>query len=187
MKTSWRILLGAAVLSLAFHASTRADEASHLQAARDVLAAAHMDQIYGKTIDQILDMQLRSSPQLADMREPMKQFFTKYMGWDALKDDMAKIYAQTFSEDELKQIAAFYRTPAGTKMIEAQPDLTREGMELGQSKVRDHLPELQEMLAKAKAAQADGGATGAGSAPAPAAAPAPSPAPAPAPTGKTTP
>jgi hypothetical protein len=185
MKTSWRIVPAALVLSLAFHVSARADDASRLQAARDLLASEHMDQNYAKTIAQILDAQTRTSPQMASLRVPMKEFFTKYMGWDSMKEDIAKIYAQNFTEDELKQITAFYQTPTGQKMMSTIPALTAQSMELSQDRVRDHMSELQEMIAKAKAAEAGGATTGPGSTPAPAAAPTPPPAPAPATTTPT--
>ena len=70
-----------------------ADQASQLQAARDLMASMHMDQLYAQIIDKMLDAQLSASPQLMKMRAPMKQFMEKYMGWDAMKDDMAQIYA----------------------------------------------------------------------------------------------
>ncbi|WP_293760633.1 DUF2059 domain-containing protein [uncultured Aquitalea sp.] len=37
------------------------------------------------------------------------------------EDEVAKSYSAKFSADELKQIAAFYKTPAGQKMIKEQP------------------------------------------------------------------
>jgi hypothetical protein len=40
---------------------------------------------------------------------------------DELMSEIAKVYASRFTEGELKQIAAFYRTPAGKKVIEFEP------------------------------------------------------------------
>ena len=42
------------------------------------------------------------------------------------------LYARTYSADELKQIAAFYRTPVGAKMLATMPKLTGEAMQIGQ-------------------------------------------------------
>jgi uncharacterized protein len=45
---------------------------------------------------------------------------------------MATIYARNFTADELRQVAAFYQTPTGRKMLEKLPSLTQESMMAGQ-------------------------------------------------------
>jgi hypothetical protein len=45
-----------------------------------------------------------------------------------LIDDLAKIYADAFSEQEMKEIIAFYQTPAGKKMLDQQPKLVDASM-----------------------------------------------------------
>jgi uncharacterized protein len=45
-----------------------------------------------------------------------------------LIDDLAKIYAETFSEPEMKEIIAFYQSPAGKKMLDQQPRLVDASM-----------------------------------------------------------
>jgi hypothetical protein len=45
---------------------------------------------------------------------------------------MATIYARNFTADELRQVAAFYQTPTGRKMLEKLPALTQESMAAGQ-------------------------------------------------------
>lgn len=64
------------------------------------------------------------------------------------------VYARTFSADELKQIAAFYRTPVGVKMLAAMPKLMGEGMQIGQQVVARRLqPVMQKMQQEQAAAQ----------------------------------
>lgn len=43
---------------------------------------------------------------------------------------------------------AFYRTPLGQKMVTRLPLLLQKGAALGQKAVQEHLPELQEEIAK---------------------------------------
>lgn len=168
MKTSCLVLALVVAFLVGPAVNLRADDASHLQAARDLLIASHMDQSYGNMIDQLLDAQTKSSPQLAKLREPMKEFFNKYMGWEAMKDDLAKIYADNFTEQELNDITAFYKTPTGSKMSQALPALMAEGAQLGQRRVAEHMDELKEMIQKSMAEQ------NAAAAPAPAPASTPS-------------
>lgn len=42
------------------------------------------------------------------------------------------VWANTFTVDELHQIAAFYRTPLGERMLAAMPKLMGESMRMGQ-------------------------------------------------------
>ncbi len=43
-------------------------------------------------------------------------------------DEFAKAYAEHFSEQELRAILAFYRTPAGRKVISEEPKILDQGM-----------------------------------------------------------
>lgn len=49
-----------------------------------------------------------------------------------LADMVAIVYANNFSLDELQAIAAFYRTPAGQKLLERQPTVVQQSMVAGQ-------------------------------------------------------
>jgi hypothetical protein len=44
----------------------------------------------------------------------------------ALMKDVPGIYARHFSLDDMRQIIAFYRTPAGERLIQAAPDIVGE-------------------------------------------------------------
>jgi hypothetical protein len=74
-----------------------------LAAAVELLQTMHMDTMFSTSINQMLDMQLKQNPQIEKFRPIMLDFFKKYMSWDAMKDDMAKIYAAEFTTDELKE------------------------------------------------------------------------------------
>jgi hypothetical protein len=74
------------------------------------------------------------------------------MSYEALKPQIASLYASEFSASELDAAAAFYRTAAGRKFMEKMPALTSRSMELGQQAVQEHLPELQDAI-KAEAAR----------------------------------
>lgn len=50
-----------------------------------------------------------------------------------LAEQTAIIYANNFSADELRQITAFFRTPAGVKYLEKLPLITQQSMAAGQS------------------------------------------------------
>lgn len=137
-------LVAATVLSLSLPAA--ADEASHRRASEDLLKAMNVDVQLKAAIDQMVDLQVKSNPRLAGHGETLKRFFAKHMSWESLKDEMIEIYAGAFTEEELKQITAFYRTPAGKKVIAKMPELLGKGMQLGVKHVQDNQSELIRML-----------------------------------------
>ncbi len=63
-----------------------------------------------------------------------------------LKNDFVNMYVSEFTEKELNDITEFYQTPTGKKTIEKMPALMAKGAQIGEEKVRQNLPELQEMI-----------------------------------------
>jgi uncharacterized protein len=49
-----------------------------------------------------------------------------------ISDTIATIYAKTFSADDLRALAAFYRSPVGEKFVEKNPELTQQTLAVGQ-------------------------------------------------------
>lgn len=60
------------------------------------------------------------------MRADLQPRFTE------LTDEVARLYAQNFTEQELKDILAFYKTPAGKKLLIAQPQVVDTSMKFAQ-------------------------------------------------------
>ena len=50
---------------------------------------------------------------------------------------VTQIYAKHFTEAELKDIVAFYRTPAGKKMIAQEPAAIKESLDAAQQWAND--------------------------------------------------
>ena len=113
-----------------------------------------MEAVFTKTIDQVLAEQVAENPSLGELKPVMKAFFEKHMSWAALKTEMAQIYAEQFTEEELKDITQFYQTPSGKKMARITPDLMAKGAMLGQEKVQAHLGELGAMIEAYKSTKA---------------------------------
>nr|WP_262904578.1 DUF2059 domain-containing protein [Hymenobacter lucidus] len=59
---------------------------------------------------------------------------------------MISLYAKEFTEKELKDLTKFYETPVGQKFVTRQAFLMQAGMELGQRRVQENLPELQRAI-----------------------------------------
>ncbi|MGI9088895.1 MAG: DUF2059 domain-containing protein [Chthoniobacterales bacterium] len=151
MKTFLPLLLALALLQ---PLAARADETSHKKAAENLLALMGMDHLLSQSVDQMLQMQVQQNPQLAQFQPQMKAFLNKYMSWASLKDDMAKVYTEEFTEPELNDLTKFYQSPLGKKTVEKMPALMAKGAAMGQKRVQEHLPELQAAITAGAAAAA---------------------------------
>lgn len=112
-----------------------------------------MEKKINESVESVLQLQFRQNPQLTTHKENVAQFFNKYIGWHALKDDIAKMYMETFTENELKEINAFYITPAGQKVINVVPQLVQQRNQLGMARLQQNIGELQKILDTGKPQQ----------------------------------
>lgn len=105
---------------------------SHLKAARAAIAAIHItdpfDNILPTISMQLKTTMIQGSPNYEELiNDVVDEQALKFASRRAdLEKEAARIYAKAFSEDELNQIAAFYATPAGQKLLKYGPLSIRE-------------------------------------------------------------
>ncbi len=162
--------------------------AASAAAAQDLFKAMKLQAGLNDTTAAMIDSEISRNPGLTPYRDVMLDWLRKYMTWDAMLPELTKMYTESFSEAELKQMAAFYGSPAGQKALEKMPEMMQRTAMAGAKISQPHTDELRASMAtrsealKKEAAGAGGGAPGRG-APGPGRAPArPQGAPRPAPT-----
>jgi uncharacterized protein len=69
--------------------------------------------------------------------------------YNAMLDNAAAIFANTFTVDELHQIEAFYRLPVGQKFLQAQPAIVQQSMDAAQDISRKAAEEIRARLTEA--------------------------------------
>jgi hypothetical protein len=122
------------------------DESTHRQAAEKLLNFSGVKQALDKSVEQMLIIQIQQRPTLAPYKKIMLQFLQKYMSFESLREELVSIYVEEFTERELNEIVAFYSTPTGRKTIEKLPVLASKGAQLGVSRIRQNISELEEMI-----------------------------------------
>lgn len=122
------------------------DDKSHRAAAEDLLKASNTEKAMQDATEQMMALQLRARPNLEPIRDVVRRFLDKHVSYSALKDDLIKLYMAEFTEAELKEMAAFYRTPTGRKAVERMPALFQKGAELGVKRVQENSAELRQMI-----------------------------------------
>ncbi len=69
---------------------------------------------------------------IPDAPETFWEDFMSEFSPDAFVDAIVPIYQRYLTQDDLEAIIAFYDTPAGKKLIETQPMILQDSMEVGQ-------------------------------------------------------
>jgi uncharacterized protein len=85
-------------------------------------------------VEQAKVLYLRQNPSLAkDLNEIAAQMRTDLQPrFSELTDEVAHLYAANFTEQELKDILAFYKTTAGKKLLAEQPKIIDSSMKFAQ-------------------------------------------------------
>ena len=100
---------------------------SHLQASEELLVQMNMPEFLTESIDEIVDMQTGEGSAMAAFEDIVRSFMHENLSWNNLKDAFVQIYAEEFTEAELLEIIAFYKTEAGIKFRRSnEVDLTEE-------------------------------------------------------------
>lgn len=107
-----------------------------------------MEKKIQESVDSIVQLELQRNPQLQADKQVIESFLQKYIGWQAMKEDIAHMYVETFSLQELKDMNAFYITPVGQKVITIVPQLVQQRNQLAMSRLQQHIGELRELVSK---------------------------------------
>lgn len=148
---SHRHLMVAMILFLSSCATTYAPKANHPKSHEGSVEALFelikMGEVFPQIIDRTLTVQLQQNPHLTPFRHVLEEFFNQYMSWESIKPDLVKIYMEAFTKEEVDALADFYRTDVGQKAAKLLPELSQKGMLIGQKRIQDNLPKLEQMVA----------------------------------------
>ncbi len=144
-----------------------ASTAASAAAAQDLFKAMKLQAGLSDTANAMIDSEISRNPGLTPYREVMVTWLKKYMTWEAMQPELTKMYTDTFTEAELKQMAAFYGSTAGQKSLEKLPELMQRTAMAGAKLSQPHSDELRAaMTAKSEElkqqAAAQGGTGGPG-------------------------
>jgi hypothetical protein len=131
--------------------SPGADETTHEQAILRLFQLTHMEQKVQEGVASLLALQMQRNPELVPYEEQIRSFMNRYIGWKAMRDDLIRMYRETFTVDELQAMNAFYITPVGQKVLTRVPELVQERNRLAARRLRDHVDELQQAVQAAAA------------------------------------
>jgi hypothetical protein len=172
------------VLALCLPIAARADEATHRAKAQELIILLHTDRMV-KQVSANFMKQLSTAgekligpnatpekkDQLAAFEKKFAQMIDAQVGWDVMEPALTDYYQRAFTEEELDVIVAFYKTPAGTALVEKMPAVNAQATQLLQSKMAAVQPQMKQMYEDFQKSQA---AAPAATSPAPSPTPPPS-------------
>ena len=121
---------------------------SHEAAARELIQLVDLKKTALSGGMAMFDAQMQANPKMARYADVMRSWVTKVFQEMDMEGAVVQLYKENFSEAELRDIIAFYRTPTGRKALTKMPELMQKGMAIGMERAQAHLGELREMIAQ---------------------------------------
>ncbi len=155
MKRLMIFILAASVCCGAFaQASQPASKASIEQ----LLEITETKQMYEATMQEMTKMVDQSTARImnripaekqAKFKKAMVQLDTiikEEMSWDKMKSQYVQIYMETFTQQEIDDLAAFYQTPSGKSFIKKQPMVIQRTSAISQEKMGVMMERFSSMM-----------------------------------------
>jgi hypothetical protein len=147
----------ALLLSLSIAPLAHADDASKRAKVEDLIQVTRLSQLMGQMTNQMTArMKTMADQQSANRRfTPAQQkLITDYVtqiqtitqnavSWEKIKPTVTQLYIDTYTDQELDGILAFYRSPAGQALIAKSPQLMTRTMQIVQTQMNEIQPQLQ--------------------------------------------
>jgi hypothetical protein len=148
------LIIGAAFLWCASPA--RADDASKSAKAEELLQLMQGDQIMKMMQPMMNGMLAQANKDMpAEQRAKAGDMQQKFMALVAVslnkaKPALAKVYADTYTEEEIDAILTFYKSPAGKALLQKMPEVMQRSMPVMMQMMSDLQPELKKMMEEMK-------------------------------------
>jgi uncharacterized protein len=127
-----------ALVAFTVGATAQQPSAAAVQTAKEIVdvtgATALFNPLIAGVVEQAKNLFLQQNPGLG---KDLNEIATKMRAdlaprFSELTDEVAKLYTAHFSDAELKQVLAFYKSPIGMKLIAEQPKVGEESLKFAQ-------------------------------------------------------
>jgi hypothetical protein len=125
-----------------------------VKAAAELMQVMHAEKSFRDAISASFDVQIQNNPAMAPYRGALQEFADKYVTWETMGPQLTATYAQAFTESELKDLIAFYKSATGQKLASQQATLAAKGQAIALSVIQAHQGELADLIRKQQQAGA---------------------------------
>ena len=128
--------------------------ASHRAAVARLMAVTRVRELTEQSAEAMIASQVKQLPQLAPYASVLRDFYREQLNWSVLEPEYTRLYLEVFSEAELRELATFYESPLGQKMLAKMPLLMTRTNELTTRRMQAAMPQLMQRLQAAMQAPA---------------------------------
>ena len=135
------------------------DDASKAAKVQEFFKVAKLDQLSAQIMRQTMDQvnagmmqQMYGVKLQPDQQQRMKEFSEKVsgvisdaLGWQKLEPEYIRMYSAAFTEQQMDEILAFYKSPTGQAMVEKNPVLLKQSSAIVQERLAIAMPEVQKL------------------------------------------
>lgn len=142
------MLLALTLLCAAPAAAQPEPTAGEIAAARDLLAASNTRENFIKAME--LGMEQGGMGELTPaVRQVLRDFMDEHFRYEDMEPEFIRVYADAFTEQELRDLAAFYRTPLGRRVVETLPEITAASQRIAMERMQNVMPQLMQAIMQA--------------------------------------
>jgi uncharacterized protein len=133
--------------------SALADQQTEL--AEEFMELTHVNKMMAQIEDQVVQMQdqILAHMQIPEGKEEEVATFQKevqakvqeIMDFEEMRGEYLELFTSVYSEQELREMVQFFKSPAGQNMLEKQSMVIQQALEISQNRVGMLIPELQRM------------------------------------------
>lgn len=87
----------------------------------------------------------------------MREFFAEHFRYKDLEPGFIRMYTDLFTDEELRGLIAFYRTPVGQRMVELTPEIAARTQQITSEVMEAAMPQLMEMMMESMDLEPDEG------------------------------
>ena len=124
-------------------------------------AESMVDSMYGR-LEQMMRQGMKDSlqgkPVSAEQQRVLDTVPQKFMAvmreefnWSKMKPMYIQLYSETFEQDEIDGLLAFYKSPVGQAFVTKMPVVMNKSMVIAQSQMQSLIPKMKEAIDSAMA------------------------------------
>ncbi len=121
----------------------------------ELMQLTHVEGIIGSIYAQ-MDQMMAGMAQQMGIQASEEALFDQYMSklntlirneinWENMQAPLRKVYTDNFTQQEVNDMVAFYRTESGKAMVRKMPTVMQQSMLMAQEKMMGLMPQVREM------------------------------------------
>lgn len=114
-------------------------------AARELLAVSRARETFIRALE--LGMEEGGGMELTpEIRRTLREFMDEHFRYQDLEPEFVRMYTDLFTEEEMRGIIAFYRTPIGQRLVERTPEMAARSQRIANTRLQAVMPLLIQRL-----------------------------------------